>query len=294
MVVPPSAPGRLDGGRLLSPPAGVVIAAVTTLHVVDAFTDRPFSGNPAAVWTGAGPADESWMRLVAREMNLSETAFAHPVAAGGFALRWFTPAAEVRLCGHATLATAFVLWKTGVLPAGAPARFHTLSGELTCVREEDWIAMDFPAARCVPVPPPPGLGEALGTEPVFCGQDGTDLLVELRDEAAVRGLRPDLRPIAAMPFRGVIATSRADQDNLDFVSRFFAPSVGIDEDPVTGSAHCTLGPYWAAKLGRNKLTAFQASARGGTVKMEMRGERVILHGQAVLVSRVELHHGQGT
>lgn len=280
--------------RLPSAIPGIVIRSMTILHVVDAFTDRPFAGNPAAVWAGAGPADESWMRLVAREMNLSDTAFAHPVEAGGFALRWFTPAAEVRLCGHATLATAFVLWETGVLPASAPARFHTLSGELTCVREKEWIAMDCPAGRCQPLPAPPGLSAALGVEPVFCARDGTDLLVELRDEAAVRGLRPDLRPIAAMPFRGVIATSRADQDNLDFVSRFFAPAVGVDEDPVTGSAHCTLGPYWAAKLGRNKLTAFQASARGGTVKMEMRGERVVLHGQAVLVSRVELHHGPGT
>ena len=267
---------------------------MTTLHVVDAFTNRPFSGNPAAVCIGTGPANETWMQLVAREMNLSETTFVHPVAEGGFSLRWFTPAAEVRLCGHATLASALVLWETGALGVNEPTRFHTLSGLLTCTREKDWIAMDFPAGRCAPMTPPPGLAAALGTEPVFCGQDGTDLLVELRDEAAVRGLRPDLRPIAAMPFRGVIATSRADQDNLDFVSRFFAPAVGVDEDPVTGSAHCTLGPYWAAKLGRNKLTAFQASARGGVVKMEMRGERVILHGQAVLVSRVELHHGPGT
>ena len=267
---------------------------VTTLHIVDAFTDRPFSGNPAAVCIGKGPVDETWMQLVAREMNLSETTFVHPAAKGGFSLRWFTPAAEVRLCGHATLASALVLWETGVLPVGEPARFHTLSGLLTCTREQDWIAMDFPAGRCAPMVPPQGLAAALGAEPVFCGQDGTDLLVELRDEAAVRDLRPDLRRIAAMPFRGVIATSRSDQNNFDFVSRFFAPAVAVDEDPVTGSAHCTLGPYWAGKLGRNKLTAFQASARGGTVNMEMRGERVILRGQAVLVSRVELRHGPGS
>jgi PhzF family phenazine biosynthesis protein len=279
---------------LPSPPADAVIPVVTTLHVVDAFTDRPFSGNPAAVWIGTGPADENWMRLVAREMNLSETAFVHPAAGGGFALRWFTPAAEVRLCGHATLASAFTLWEAGALPAREAARFHTLSGLLTCTREQDWIAMDFPAARCVPVAPPPGLATALGAEPAFCGQDGTDLMVELRDEAAVRGLRPDLQRIAALPFRGVIATSRADRNNFDFVSRFFAPAVGVDEDPVTGSTHCTLGPYWAEKLGRTKLTAFQASARGGVVKMEMREERVVLRGQAVIVSRVELRHGRAS
>ncbi|MFM7749279.1 MAG: PhzF family phenazine biosynthesis protein [Opitutaceae bacterium] len=277
-----------------SPLADAVIAPVTTLHVVDAFTDRPFTGNPAAVWVGPGPADETWMRLVAREMKLSETAFLHPADQGAFALRWFTPAAEVRLCGHATLASALVLWETGVLPAGEPARFQTLSGLLTCTREQDWIAMDLPAARCAPVSPPPGLADALGAEPVFCGGDGTDLLVELRDESAVRDLRPDLRRIAGMPFRGVIATSRADWKNFDFVSRFFAPAVGVDEDPVTGSAHGTLGPYWAEKLGRTHLTAFQASARGGVVKVETRGSRVILRGQAVIVSRVELRHGPGS
>ena len=283
----------MAAGRLPSAIPGIVIGSMTILHVVDAFTDRPFAGNPAAVWTGAGPADESWMRLVAREMNLSDTAFAHPLEAGGFALRWFTPAAEVRLCGHATLATAFVLWETGVLPAGAPARFHTLSGELTCVREKEWIAMDCPAGRCEPLAAPPGLSTALGVEPVFCGTDGTDLLVELGNEAAVRALRPDLGRIAGLPFRGVIATSRAEGRPFDFVSRFFAPAVGVDEDPVTGSAHCTLGPYWAAKLGRNALTAFQASARGGGVTVEVRGERVVLRGRAVLVSRIELMHGPG-
>lgn len=263
---------------------------MTNLHLVDAFTEGPFSGNPAAVWVGAGPADDTWMRLVAREMNLSETAFVHPTAAGGFALRWFTPAAEVRLCGHATLASALVLWETGVLGAEEPAHFETLSGMLTCVREQDWIAMDFPAARCVPTAPLPGLAAAIGAEPVFCGTDGADLLVELRDESEVRGLRPDLRQIARMPFRGVIVTSRSDQPKFDFISRFFAPAVGVDEDPVTGSAHCTLGPHWAAKLGVANLTAFQASARGGVVKVEVREDRVVLRGQALIVGQVELRH----
>ncbi len=261
---------------------------MATLHVVDAFTDRPFTGNPAAVWIGARPADEAWMRLVAREMNLSETAFLHPVE-GGFSLRWFTPSAEVDLCGHATLAAAFVLWETGALPAGAEARFLTRSGGLTCTREGDWMAMDFPALPCAPAVAPVGLAAALGAEPRHCAGNGMDLLVEIDDEASLRALRPDLARLAELPVRGVIVTARSRQPAFDFVSRFFAPAVGVPEDPVTGSAHCALGPYWQAQLGRADLNGFQASARGGVVRVSVRGDRVILRGRAVLMSRVELH-----
>lgn len=261
------------------------------LHLVDAFTDRPFTGNPAAVRLGTRPPDETWMRLVAREMNLSETAFLHPVE-GGFSLRWFTPSAEVDLCGHATLAAAFVLWETGALPAADPARFLTRSGWLTCTREGEWIAMDFPALPCVAAIPPEGLAAALGSEPRHCAGNGMDLLVEIEDEAVLRALRPDLARIAALPARGLIVTARSRQPGFDFVSRFFAPGVGVPEDPVTGSAHCALGPYWQAKLGRAELTGFQASTRGGVVRLEVRGDRVVLRGQAVLMGAVELKADQ--
>jgi PhzF family phenazine biosynthesis protein len=262
---------------------------MTTLHVVDAFTDRPFTGNPAAVWIGARPADEAWMRLVARELNLSETAFLHPVE-GGFSLRWFTPTAEVDLCGHATLGAAFALWETGALSNGAEAKFLTRSGWLRCTREGNWIVMDFPTLPCAPTVTPSGLAAALGAEPRDCAGNGMDLLVEIDDEATLRALRPDFARIAALPVRGVIVTARSLHPDFDFVSRFFAPAVGVPEDPVTGSAHCALGPYWQAKLGRSDLTGFQASARGGVVRMSVRGERIILRGQAVLMSRVELRH----
>lgn len=257
------------------------------LHVVDAFTAEPFAGNPAAVCLCDRPADEIWMKRVAREMNLSETAFLHPIE-GGFSLRWLTPAVEVKLCGHATLASAHALWTTGVVRPEEPVRFFTLSGWLTCRREGDWIAMDFPAVVAVPGEAPAGLTEALGTAPRACSRNAMDLLVEVADEGTVRGLRPNLSALAMLPVRGVIVTSRATTTGYDFVSRFFAPAAGVNEDPVTGSAHCALGPYWQAKLGQSDFTAYQASERGGTVKVSVRGDRVILRGQAVLMSRVEL------
>jgi len=266
---------------------------MTTIHVVDAFADRPFAGNPAAVCLLPRPADEEWMRLVAREMNLSETAFLHPLD-DGFALRWLTPTVEVSLCGHATLASAFVLWETGVLRPDAAARFHTASGLLTCVREGEWIALDFPTLECTAVPPPPGLAAALGCDVSFCGTTGAtgmDHLVEVRDEATVRCLRPNLSLLATLPGRGVIVTAASDRPGIDFVSRFFAPAAGVDEDPVTGSAHCALGPYWQRRLGGTDFIAFQASRRGGVVRVGVRGDRVILRGQTVMASRVELLHG---
>lgn len=253
---------------------------------VDAFTDRPFAGNPAAVCVLAAPADEGWMRSVAAEMNLSETAFLHPEE-DGWRLRWFTPAVEVDLCGHATLAAAHVLWEEGRLAPAEAARFHTASGPLSAEREGGWIRMDFPALPETRAEVPAGLAEALGALPVYVGRSRFDLLVEVESEAVLRALEPDFRALGRVEARGVICTARGEAGH-DFVSRFFAPRVGIDEDPVTGSAHCVLAPYWAAKLGRSALAAFQASPRGGEVRVEARGARVTLAGQAVTVLRGEL------
>ena len=254
---------------------------------VDAFTDTPFAGNPAAVCLLPAPRDEGWMQKVAREMNLSETAFLVPEA-DGYALRWFTPAVEVALCGHATLASAHVLWEDGHLPAGRQARFHTKSGLLTGDRAGDWIELDFPAKREEPAVPPAGLAEALGAAPKYVGRSQFDYLVEVDGEATVRGLQPDHRALAALPVRGVIVTARADSPGYDFVSRFFAPGSGVAEDPVTGSAHCALGPFWQSRLGKRELVAYQASPRGGVVRVRVDGERVKLGGKAVTILRGEL------
>jgi PhzF family phenazine biosynthesis protein len=259
-----------------------------TLYVVDAFTDKPFGGNPAAVCLTEGPRDAGWMQRVAQEMNLSETAFLYPLASGGYHLRWFTPGAEVALCGHATLASAFTLWQAGALPQNSEARFHTLSGWLSCKRDGEWIAMDFPTKAISPCAPPAGLTEALGAEPRFVGINTMDYLVEVADAATLRRLTPNVMALASLPVRGVIVTAPSDTPEFDFLSRFFAPAVGVNEDPVTGSAHCALGPYWEAKRGKSELVGYQASARGGVVKLSVRGERILLCGQAVLVSRAEL------
>ncbi len=259
-----------------------------TLYVVDAFTEKPFGGNPAAVCVTDGPREAGWMQRVAQELNLSETAFLYPMESGGYHLRWFTPGAEVALCGHATLASAFTLWQTGALPLEAEARFHTLSGWLSCKREGDWIAMDFPTKAITPCVAPEGLAEALGVEPRFVGINAMDYLVEVADAVTLRRLTPNVTALASLPVRGVIVTSPSDTPEFDFPSRFFAPAVGVNEDPVTGSAHCALGPYWEAKRGKSELVGYQASARGGVVKLSVRGERILLCGQAVLVSRVEL------
>jgi len=254
---------------------------------VDAFTDTPFAGNPAAVCLLPAPRDEGWMQKVAREMNLSETAFLVPQA-DGYALRWFTPAVEVALCGHATLASAHVLWEDGHLPPGRQARFHTKSGLLTGDRAGEWIELDFPAKREEPAPAPAGLAEALGAAPKYIGRNQFDYLVEVDGEATVRGLKPDQGALAALPVRGVIVTARADSPGYDFVSRFFAPGSGVAEDPVTGSAHCALGPFWQSRLGKRELVGYQASPRGGVVRVRVAGERVILGGKAVTVLRGEL------
>jgi PhzF family phenazine biosynthesis protein len=261
----------------------------TTLHIIDAFTDKPFSGNPAAVCLLERPADEVWMKQVAREMNLSETAFLYPIE-GGFLLRWLTPSVEVDLCGHATLASAFALWETGVLSVGETARFYTRSGWLTCQHEGDWIAMDFPAVACQPCRAPVGLADSLDCELLACGSNGMDYLVEVVNETVLRGLKPNFTALSVLPVRGIIATCRSESTDFDFLSRFFAPAAGVNEDPVTGSAHCALGPYWQSKLHQSDFTAYQASERGGTVKLRVDGDRVILRGQAVMMSKVELLH----
>jgi predicted PhzF superfamily epimerase YddE/YHI9 len=281
------------------------------LFQVDAFTAQPFAGNPAAVCLLDEEADAGWMQRVAAEMNLSETAFLRPEGSGGpqggppegrvpvdqaagdaaFGLRWFTPLAEVALCGHATLASAHVLWTEGRLPAGRPIRFRTLSGELRATDRDGAVELDFPATPPAPEDPPAGLLVALG-EPArsvrWVGRSRFDYLLELGSEAAVRRLAPDFGRLREVSTRGVIATAASDADGFDYVSRFFAPAVGIDEDPVTGSAHCALGPFWAERLGRAELVGFQASRRGGVVRTRAAGDRVLLGGQAVTVLRGEL------
>jgi PhzF family phenazine biosynthesis protein len=265
------------------------------LVTVDAFTDRPFAGNPAAICVLDAPADEGWMQALAAEMNLSETAFLVPIE-GGWNLRWFTPTVEVDLCGHATLASAHVLCTevAGMHDELDELRFSTRSGWLSARRLPDgWIELDFPADTATPVDPLPALIDALGIEPsdaVGVLQGRSDLLVELASATAVRACAPDHRALAGLPVRGVMVTAAGSGDDaaFDFVSRFFAPGSGIDEDPVTGSAHCLLAPFWAAKLGRDELLAYQASPRGGVVRVRVRGDRVALAGQAVTVLRATI------
>jgi PhzF family phenazine biosynthesis protein len=254
---------------------------------VDAFTSAPFSGNPAAVCVLNEPRDEVWMQHVAREMNLAETAFlrARP---DGFDLRWFTPTVEIDLCGHATLASAHVLWETGQLAVTETARFHTKSGLLTAVRRDDWIELDFPATPDEPTDPPSGLLEALGVTPLYVGKSAFDYLVQVESEDAVLGLQPDFGSLRRIATRGVIVTSESRTGACDFVSRFFAPAAGIDEDPVTGSAHCCLAPFWSRLLEKHNFVARQISVRGGILKVRLHGDRVYLGGQAITVLRGEL------
>ncbi|HEX6924041.1 MAG TPA: PhzF family phenazine biosynthesis protein [Longimicrobiaceae bacterium] len=254
---------------------------------VDAFTDRPFTGNPAAVTILSDIPSDSWMQDVAREMNLSETAFLLPHD-DGFDLRWFTPTAEVDLCGHATLASAHVLWTEGHLSPGTPARFYTRSGLLTARQDGNWIELDFPLLPARECPVPDHLVEALGVVPRWVGASQSDLLVLVDNEKQVRSLTPDFSLLRRIDVRGVIVTAEAVSGGSDFVSRFFAPRVGIDEDPVTGSAHCTLAPFWEERLGRMGLIGYQVSARGGKVRTRVRGDRAILAGQAVSVMQAEL------
>lgn len=310
---------RVGPGWGWPPAPGLPIIRRMALRIVqvDAFTSEPFAGNPAAVcvlddrgphatqvawgeghrgpdethvaWGEGAPRDERWMQDIARELNLSETAFLVREGDVVFHLRWFTPATEVDLCGHATLASAHVLWEDGHLEPGETARFRTRSGRLTAAREDGWITMDFPAEPAAPVDAPAALIDALGIASITgAARNRMDDLVEVESEAAVRALRPDMTRLRELTRRGVIVTARAADPAYDFVSRFFAPAVGVGEDPVTGSAHCCLGPYWRARLGKSELVGFQASARGGTVRVRCAGDRVFLSGQAVTVLRGEL------
>lgn len=255
--------------------------------VVDAFAERPFQGNPAAVCFLQAAANPSWMQRFAGEMNLSETSFVVPRADGGWDLRWFTPTTEVQLCGHATLAAAHALWSEGRARRDLPVRFSTRSGWLTCHLEGTVIRMDFPARPAEVASIPTGLPEALGADIRWCGRSADDFLVELPHAASVRSMQPDLAAVALLPARGVIATAPSDDPGFDFISRFFAPGAGVPEDPVTGSAHCTLAGYWAQRLGKFRLRGWQASRRGGIVGAELAGDRVLLRGGAITTLRGE-------
>ncbi|HMF82512.1 MAG TPA: PhzF family phenazine biosynthesis protein [Acidimicrobiia bacterium] len=261
----------------------------TPLFQVDAFATGPFSGNPAAVCVLERPADPAWMQSVAAEMNLSETAFVHPLHgddAGRFGLRWFTPTVEVDLCGHATLASAHVLWDTRRLPAETAARFETRSGVLHASQTGDEVTLDLPADPVTPAEPDPGLLEAVGIADAVASRGRIGWVLEVADADAVRCARPDFPRLAA--FDIAVLTAPADDPEFDFVSRSFGPKFGIDEDPVTGSSHCALGPYWGDQLGKTEMTGFQASARGGVVRVRVDGDRAVLGGRAVTITRGEL------
>jgi PhzF family phenazine biosynthesis protein len=275
------------------------------IAVVDAFTAEPYRGNPAGICVlpAAAPHEwtDKWMQSVAIEMNHAETAFLIQRGIGtqdGYDLRWFTPGGEVDLCGHATLASAHYLWETGALAANKQARFHTRSGLLTADRlvvdGTPWIELDFPAEPASPAAAPEGLAAMLGAEPVWVGRNRLDYLVELRDESTVRALRPDLKQVAALSgkedARGIIVTAAGTNGKADIVSRCFYPHFHIDEDPVTGSAHCGLAPYWIPRLGKQEIVAHQASARGGWLHLRLARDRVKLRGQAVTTLRGELAH----
>jgi PhzF family phenazine biosynthesis protein len=260
------------------------------LHLIDAFTDVAFAGNPAAVILLDGPRSDRWMQQLAREMNQAETAFLTR-AQDGFGLRWFTPAVEVDLCGHATLASAHYLWQQQLLHAGETARFQTRSGLLTATLQDGWITLDFPATPPVSSTPPAALLPGLGLSSATVLRSKFDYFVVLEDPATLRRLAPDFNRLAGLDMRGVIVTAPSDQSGADFLSRFFAPAVGVNEDPVTGSAHCALAPYWCARLGRKQLLGYQISPRGGTVRVEDAGERVYLSGKAVTVLKAQLVNG---
>jgi PhzF family phenazine biosynthesis protein len=267
------------------------------IAVVDAFTAEPYRGNPAGICILPAAASDQWMQSVAIEMNHAETAFLINTG-DGYNLRWFTPGSEVDLCGHATLASAHYLWEVGALQSDEQARFHTRSGLLTAEQHLIdgivWIEMDFPSEPVSAAATPEGLAAILGAEPVFVGRNRMDYLVELKDESTVRNLRPDLKRIEALSaeanLRGIIVTASGSTGEADIVSRCFFPRFHIDEDPVTGSAHCALAPYWIPRLGKQEIVAYQASARGGWLRLRLAGDRVKLRGQAVTTLRGEFAH----
>jgi PhzF family phenazine biosynthesis protein len=256
------------------------------LFHVDAFTARPFAGNPAAVCLLPAWREDHWLQAVAREMNLSETAFLVKQP-DHFDLRWFTPAVEVDLCGHATLASAHILWQERQA-TGDEIRFATSSGILKASRHGEAIELDFPVKPEQAAPAPPGLLDSLGVSAEYVGKNQFDYLVEVESETALRGIDPDFKRLATLPVRGIIVTSRSADPRFDFVSRFFAPASGVDEDPVTGSAHCCLADFWRQRLGKTDFVAFQASSRGGVVQVRVVNDRVLLGGNAITVARGEL------
>jgi PhzF family phenazine biosynthesis protein len=265
------------------------------IAVADAFTAEPYRGNPAGICVLPTPASDEWMQSVAIEMNHAETAFLLKIS-DGYDLRWFTPGGEVDLCGHATLASAHYLWEIGALVAGEQARFHTRSGLLTADRlvldGQPWIELDFPSEPAQPAATPADLAVVLGAEPLFVGRNRMDYLVELKNEVAVRNLKPDFKQIAALStaedVRGIIVTAAGTHGEAEVVSRCFYPRFGIDEDPVTGSAHCAVAPYWIPRLGKQEIVAYQASARGGWLRLRLADNRVKLRGQAVTTLRGQL------
>lgn len=258
------------------------------IYQIDSFTHQIFKGNPAGVCVLQGPPEDGWMQKVASEMNLSETAFLYREKEG-FNLRWFTPTTEVDLCGHATLASAHVLWTEKILTPEETIKFFTKSGTLTAKYLDGWIELNFPSKSENSSKPPEGLLQALGiTDVVYVGKTSSDYLLEVSDPAIVRNMKPQFNQLSRLGSEGVIVTSHSDSDEYDFISRYFDPAEGIDEDPVTGSAHCCLGPYWSKRLGKNEFTAYQASKRGGSLKVRVDGDRVLLQGQAYMVLRGEL------
>ncbi len=258
------------------------------LYQVDAFTDQAFHGNPAGVCCLSAPRPNQWMQCVAQEMNLSETAFLLEEN-DGYRLRWFTPAVEVDLCGHATLASAHILWETGRLGRDKTAKFYSRSGLLSASLEKNYIQLNFPVKRLELVTIPEELSTLLGVKPVFVGKNQFDYLVEVENEEILRSLQPDMTRLSQIPVRGVIVTCAATTPGYDFISRFFAPRVGVPEDPVTGSAHCCLTPYWSEKLHKQSMLAFQASPRGGELRLRLQDDRVLISGQAVTVFQGELN-----
>ncbi|WP_138499038.1 PhzF family phenazine biosynthesis protein [Nostoc sp. PA-18-2419] len=256
---------------------------------VDAFTNTPFAGNPAAVCVLPTPQDDVWMQNVAQEMNLSETAFLFKQD-DGFNLRWFTPTVEVPLCGHATLASAHVLWSEGHLSQNDIARFYTKSGVLIAKLQGEWIELDFPVNHSKATIAPPQLNQALGVPYKSVLENSLGYLVELESEELVRQIQPNFQLLKTLPISDVIVTSTTHPDSeYDFVSRFFAPGLGINEDPVTGAAHCCLAAFWRDRLHKQQFLAYQASSRGGVVKVYYDGgDRVLLAGQAITVLRGEL------
>jgi PhzF family phenazine biosynthesis protein len=260
---------------------------IPTYHV-DAFAERPFEGNPAAVCLTDESKPAEWMQAVAAEMNLSATAFVRPLERG-FELRWFTVRSELQLCGHGTLSAAHILWTTGKVANGERIRFETNSGVLTCAQSGGFIELDFPSTPVIPAESPAALIEGIGTGPSFSGRTKFDRFLVFDSEDAIRDMKPDFEALATIPdTRGIIVTSLSKNARFDFVSRFFAPSIGLNEDPVTGSAHCALAPFWSARLSKPAMTGFQASRRGGTVRVALNGDRVLLGGKAITVMQGKL------